>query len=89
MGRRLARSESAASPEARHYRLHDGKLHGRWHATEPAPINAFRKSPSAIIGHGDTMVLPDVPATIFEGEAEGCIGYWEKGGNVPAAQALD
>ena len=26
--------------------------------------------PSAIIGHGDTMVLPDVPATIFEGEAE-------------------
>ena len=38
--------------------------------TEPAPINAFHKSPSAIIGHGDTMVLPDVPATIFEGEAE-------------------
>jgi 2-keto-4-pentenoate hydratase/2-oxohepta-3-ene-1,7-dioic acid hydratase in catechol pathway len=36
----------------------------------PAPINAFHKSPSAIIGHGDTMVLPDVPATIFEGEAE-------------------
>ena len=38
--------------------------------SEPAPINAFMKSPSAIIGHGDTMVLPDVPATIFEGEAE-------------------
>jgi len=36
----------------------------------PAPINAFHKSPSAIIGHGDTMVLPDVPAIIFEGEAE-------------------
>ena len=36
----------------------------------PAPINAFHKSPSAIIGHGDTMVLPDVPASIFEGEAE-------------------
>ena len=36
----------------------------------PAPINAFHKSPSAIIGHGDTMVLPDVPAPIFEGEAE-------------------
>src|SRR4029077_3303776 len=36
----------------------------------PAPINAFHKSPGAIIGHGDTMVLPDVPATIFEGEAE-------------------
>jgi 2-keto-4-pentenoate hydratase/2-oxohepta-3-ene-1,7-dioic acid hydratase in catechol pathway len=38
--------------------------------TEPAPINAFMKSPGAIIGDGDTMVLPDVPATIFEGEAE-------------------
>src|SRR6266481_2993201 len=29
--------------------------------SEPAPINAFLKSPSAIIGDGDTMVLPDVP----------------------------
>ena len=38
--------------------------------TEPAPINAFHKSPSGVIGDGDTMVLPDVPATIFEGEAE-------------------
>jgi 2-keto-4-pentenoate hydratase/2-oxohepta-3-ene-1,7-dioic acid hydratase in catechol pathway len=28
------------------------------------------KSPSAIIGDGDTMVLPDMAATIFEGEAE-------------------
>ncbi len=36
----------------------------------PAPINAFHKSPSAIIGNGDTMVLPDVPATIFEGAAD-------------------
>ena len=37
---------------------------------EPAPINAFQKSPNSIIGDGDTMVLPDMPATIFEGEAE-------------------
>lgn len=37
---------------------------------EPAPINAFQKSPLSVIGHGDTMVLPDMPATIFEGEAE-------------------
>ncbi|HKW39183.1 MAG TPA: hypothetical protein VJO54_15395, partial [Burkholderiales bacterium] len=29
---------------------------------EPAPINAFHKSPYAVIGDGDTMVLPDVPA---------------------------
>ncbi|MEM7252700.1 MAG: fumarylacetoacetate hydrolase family protein [Pseudomonadota bacterium] len=38
--------------------------------SEPAPINGFHKAPSAIIGPGDTMVLPDVPAGIFEGEAE-------------------
>ncbi len=37
---------------------------------EPAPINAFMKSPSAVIGDGDTMVLPDMAASIFEGEAE-------------------
>ena len=37
---------------------------------EKPAINAFHKSPTAIIGDGDTMVLPDVPATIFEGEAE-------------------
>ena len=38
--------------------------------TEPAPINAFNKAPSAIIGNGDTMVLPDAPASVFEAEAE-------------------
>src|SRR5262245_46873791 len=38
--------------------------------TEPAPINAFHKNPNAIIGDGDTMVLPDVGAKAFEGEAE-------------------
>ena len=37
---------------------------------EPAPMNAFMKSPSAIIGDGDTMILPDMAAAIFEGEAE-------------------
>ena len=37
---------------------------------EPAPINAFHKAPTSILGPGGTMILPDVPATIFEGEAE-------------------
>jgi 2-keto-4-pentenoate hydratase/2-oxohepta-3-ene-1,7-dioic acid hydratase in catechol pathway len=37
---------------------------------ERPQINAFHKAASAVIGDGDTMVLPDVPATIFEGEAE-------------------
>ena len=37
---------------------------------EPAPINAFLKSPHCIVGPGDTVNLPDIPATIFEFEAE-------------------
>jgi 2-keto-4-pentenoate hydratase/2-oxohepta-3-ene-1,7-dioic acid hydratase in catechol pathway len=56
--------------------------------SEPAPINAFHKSPSAIIGHGDTMVLPDVPATIFEGEAEMAVIIGKRASNVRAADAM-
>ena len=55
----------------------------------PAEIDAYLKSPSAIIGHGDTMVLPDVPATIFEGEAELAIVIGRHASHVPQAQALD
>tara|TARA_Y100001934_G_scaffold57174_1_gene70787 strand:- start:191 stop:1120 length:930 start_codon:yes stop_codon:yes gene_type:complete len=63
--------------------MEDGTL------AEPAPINAFHKSPSAIIGHGDTMVLPDVPATIFEGEAELAVVIGKRASNVKAADAMD
>jgi 2-keto-4-pentenoate hydratase/2-oxohepta-3-ene-1,7-dioic acid hydratase in catechol pathway len=56
---------------------------------EPAPINAFHKSPGAIIGHGDTMVLPDVPATIFEGEAELAVVIGKRASHVKAADAMD
>jgi 2-keto-4-pentenoate hydratase/2-oxohepta-3-ene-1,7-dioic acid hydratase in catechol pathway len=55
---------------------------------EPAPINAFHKAPSAIIGPGDTMVLPDVPATIFEGEAELALVIGKKTSHVSAANAM-
>src|SRR5205823_4564356 len=55
----------------------------------PAPINAFHKSPSAIIGNGDTMVLPDVPATIFEGEAEMSVIIGKRASHVKAADAMD
>ena len=55
----------------------------------PAPINAFHKSPSAIIGHGDTMVLPDVPATIFEGEAEMAVVVGRKCSHVREAEAMN
>lgn len=56
---------------------------------EPAPINAFHKAPSCIIGHGDTMVLPDIPATIFEGEAEMAVVIGKKTSNVPASRAME
>jgi 2-keto-4-pentenoate hydratase/2-oxohepta-3-ene-1,7-dioic acid hydratase in catechol pathway len=57
--------------------------------SEPAPINAFHKSPNAVIGNGDTMVLPDAPATIFEGEAEVAIVIGKRASNVSAANAMD
>jgi 2-keto-4-pentenoate hydratase/2-oxohepta-3-ene-1,7-dioic acid hydratase in catechol pathway len=56
--------------------------------TEAAPINAFMKSPGAIIGDGDTMVLPDVPATIFEGEAEVAVIIGRRASRVSAADAM-
>ena len=56
---------------------------------KPAPINAFHKASTAIIGPGDTMVLPDVPATIFEGEAEMAVVIGKRASRVPAAEAMD
>jgi 2-keto-4-pentenoate hydratase/2-oxohepta-3-ene-1,7-dioic acid hydratase in catechol pathway len=56
---------------------------------EPAPINAFHKSPNSVIGHGDTMVLPDAPATIFEGEAELALVIGKPTSHVRAAEAMD
>lgn len=54
----------------------------------PAPINAFHKSPSAIIGNGDTMVLPDVPAAVFEGEAEVAVVIGRKCSHVSEDEAM-
>ena len=56
---------------------------------EPAPINAFHKSPNSVIGDGDTMMLPDVPAPIFEGEAELALVIGKRADNVTAAQAME
>src|SRR3981189_592516 len=55
----------------------------------PAPINAFHKSPSAIIGNGDTMRMRHGRSTISEGEAEmaGIIAY--SSSHVKAGQAID
>jgi 2-keto-4-pentenoate hydratase/2-oxohepta-3-ene-1,7-dioic acid hydratase in catechol pathway len=62
--------------------MEDGSL------AEPAPINAFMKSPSAIIGDGDTMVLPDMAATIFEGEAELAVVIGKRASHVKATDAM-
>jgi 2-keto-4-pentenoate hydratase/2-oxohepta-3-ene-1,7-dioic acid hydratase in catechol pathway len=56
--------------------------------TAPAPLNAFHKAPSAVIGPGETMVLPDVPATIFEGEAEFAVVIGKRATKVSAADAM-
>ena len=55
---------------------------------EPAPINAFMKSPSSIIGDGDTMVLPDMAASVFEGEAEFAVVIGKKASHVKAKDAM-
>ena len=57
--------------------------------SEPAPINAFHKSPNSVIGNGDTMVLPDVPAAIFEGEAEMALIIGKHASNVKRENAYE
>ncbi|MEX2451476.1 MAG: fumarylacetoacetate hydrolase family protein [Rhodospirillales bacterium] len=55
----------------------------------PAPINAFFKSPNAVIGHGDTMVLDDIPAKVFEGEAELALVIGKRARHVSEQDAMD
>lgn len=54
-----------------------------------APINAFHKTPNSLIGPGEAMVLPDVPGTVFEGEAELAIVIGKRGHRIPAARAME
>jgi len=55
----------------------------------PGPLNAFHKSPHSVIGDGDTMVLPDVPATVFEGEAELALVFGRRAFAVAAEEAMN
>jgi len=55
--------------------------------TDPGVLDAYLKSPTAIVGSGDTMVLPDAPATIFEGEAELALVISKYASRVSAAEA--
>jgi len=56
---------------------------------EPAPINAFLKTPNCVIGDGETIELPDTPGTIFECEGELALVIGKRAKNVPAAEAMD
>jgi len=56
---------------------------------QPAEINAFPKSPNSIIGPEGTMILPDVPASIFEGEAELAVVIGKRATKVSANDAMD
>jgi 2-keto-4-pentenoate hydratase/2-oxohepta-3-ene-1,7-dioic acid hydratase in catechol pathway len=55
---------------------------------EKPAINAFHKAATAVIGEGDTMVLPDAPAGIFEGEAELALVIGKRAKNVSQADAM-
>ncbi len=54
----------------------------------PKEIDAFQKAPSTIIGPDDTMVLPDIPASIFEGEAELAVVIGARADAVREADAM-
>ena len=53
------------------------------------PLATFFKSPDAVIGSGDTIVLPTFRPVIFHHEAELAIVIGKAASHVPEAQALD
>ena len=55
---------------------------------EKPQINAFHKMSNAVIGNGDTMVLPDAPASVFEGEAERALIIGKRATRVPQSDAM-
>ena len=55
----------------------------------PYDVDAFLKAPSSVIGSGDTVVLPDVPATVFHHEAELGVVIGKEMKSVSASNALD
>jgi len=56
---------------------------------EPWPMDAFLKSPEAVIGPGDTVVLPERQHTIFHHEAELAVVIGRKATNVPSHLVMD
>lgn len=56
---------------------------------EPPQLDFFFKSPEAVIGPGDTVVLPALPATVFHHEAELAVVIGKEAFNVSADKAMD
>src|SRR5579859_3475070 len=56
---------------------------------EPSPMWGFLKSTDSIVGHGATVVLPDVDANIFHHEAELVVVFGKAGDHIPEADAMD
>lgn len=55
----------------------------------PAPMWGFVKSPDAVIGPGDTVVLPEIDVNIFHHEPELVLVFGRGGKDIKAAEALD
>ncbi|MBD3170832.1 fumarylacetoacetate hydrolase [Candidatus Bathyarchaeota archaeon] len=53
------------------------------------PINFFIKGWTSIIGPGDTVVLPETKARIFEHEAELAVVFGKEASNVDEEEAID
>ena len=56
---------------------------------EPAPFNAFLKSPTSIVGDGDTVELPDAEATVFHLEPELALVIGKRAAHLSAGEAMD
>jgi 2-keto-4-pentenoate hydratase/2-oxohepta-3-ene-1,7-dioic acid hydratase in catechol pathway len=56
---------------------------------EPQPFNAFLKAPTSIIGTGDTVELPDAPATVFHFEPELALVIGRRAAHLAPEAALD
>lgn len=56
---------------------------------EKPPIHAFLKSRNAVIGPGDTIILPEAEANVFHHEAELGVVIGKEATNVKAEQAFD
>lgn len=56
---------------------------------EPWPMDAFLKSPEAVIGPGDTVVLPERLHDVFHHEAELAVVIGKEASNVPAGAVMD